>query len=46
MRYLVAALYLFSAVLQFVGLALIYDLNRHKLREMNEALAKKRAAGN
>ena len=38
MRYLVAALYLFSAVMQFVGLALIYNLNKKKLVQMNREL--------
>ena len=39
MRYLVAALYLFSAVLQFIGLALIYNLDKKKLEQMNKELA-------
>ncbi len=43
MRYLVAALYLFSAVLQFVGLALIYNLDKKKLEQMNSELEKKHA---
>ncbi|MBQ2806134.1 MAG: MFS transporter [Clostridia bacterium] len=38
MRYLVAALYLFSAVLQFLGLALIYNLDKKKLAQMNREL--------
>ena len=38
MRYLVAALYLFSAVMQFVGLALIYNLDKKTLAVMNKAL--------
>ena len=39
MRYLVAGTYLFSAILQFVGLALIYNLGKKKLAQMNEDLA-------
>ncbi|MBQ3140637.1 MAG: MFS transporter [Clostridia bacterium] len=38
MRYLVAATYLFSAILQFVGLGLIYNLDKKTLGEMNKAL--------
>ena len=38
MRYLVAAAYLFSAVLQFIGLALIYNLDRKTLDKMTEEL--------
>ena len=38
MRYLVACLYLFSAVLQFVGLGLIFNLNKKKLAEMQAEL--------
>ena len=34
MRYLVAALYLFAAVMQFVGLALIYNLDKKTLEKM------------
>ena len=43
MRYLVAALYLFSAVMQFVGLALIYNLDKKKLEQMNNELAARKA---
>jgi len=39
MRYLVPSLYLFSAVLQFVGLSLIYNLDKKTLAQMNEELA-------
>lgn len=39
MRYLVPALYLFSAAMQFVGLALIYNLDKKKLAVMQEELA-------
>ena len=44
MRYLVAALYLFSAVMQFVGLALIYNLDKKSLAKMNEELEARKAA--
>lgn len=39
MRYLAAALYTFSAVLSFVGLGLIYNLDKKKLAAMNADLA-------
>jgi GPH family glycoside/pentoside/hexuronide:cation symporter len=38
MRYIVAATFLFSAVLQFVGLGLVYNLDKKTLAEMNRAL--------
>ena len=38
MRYLVAALYLFAAVMQFIGLALIYNLDKKTLAKMTEEL--------
>lgn len=44
MRYLVAALYLFSAVMQFVGLALIYNLDKKMLAKMNAELEEKHKA--
>ncbi len=37
--WLVAGLYMFSAVLQFVGLALIYNLDKKTLEKMNAELA-------
>jgi GPH family glycoside/pentoside/hexuronide:cation symporter len=43
MRYLVAGLFLFSAVMQFVGLALIYNLDKKKLEQMNSELALRKA---
>ena len=43
MRYLVACLYLFSAVMQFVGLSLVYNLNKKNLAVMNEELKARRA---
>ena len=39
MCWLVAGLYMFSAVLQFVGLALIYNLDKKTLEKMNTELA-------
>ena len=41
MRYLVAATYLFSAVLQFIGLGLVYNLDKKTLAQMNEELGRK-----
>jgi len=38
MRYLVAALYLLSAVMQFVGLGLIFNLNKKNLATMQAEL--------
>ena len=38
MRYLVPALYLFSAVMMFVGLSLVYNLDKKKLATMQEEL--------
>ncbi len=38
LRYLVAALYLLSAVMQFVGLAVIYNLDKKTLLKMNAEL--------
>ncbi|MBR7112518.1 MAG: MFS transporter [Clostridia bacterium] len=43
MCWLVAALYLFSAVLQFIGLAVIYNLDKKTLDQMNEELAERKA---
>ncbi|MBQ9806080.1 MAG: MFS transporter [Clostridia bacterium] len=40
MRYLVAALYLISAVLQFIGVALIYNLDKKTLAQMNRELGR------
>ena len=44
MCWLVAALYLFSAVLQFVGIGLIYNLDKNTLAQMNEELEAKKNA--
>ena len=43
MRILVAALYLISAAMQFVGLALVYNLDKKTLGKMNEELAARKA---
>ena len=40
MRYVVAATYMFSAILQFVGLALIYNLDKKTLAQMNKELGR------
>ena len=40
MRYIVAATFLFSAVLQFIGLGLVYNLDRKTLAKMNVALGR------
>lgn len=42
MRYLVPGLYLFSAIMMFVGLSLIYNLDKKKLDQMQEELAARR----
>jgi len=42
MRYLVAALYLFSAVMQFVGLTLVYNLDKKTLGKMTAELNERR----
>ncbi|MBR2988700.1 MAG: MFS transporter, partial [Clostridia bacterium] len=44
MRYLVAATFLLSAVLQFIGLALIYNLDKKTLAKMNADLAERHAS--
>ena len=44
MCWLVAALYLFSAICQFVGLAFIYNLDKKTLAKMNEELEARHAA--
>ena len=40
MRYIVAATFLFSAILQFVGLGLIYNLDKKTLAKMNKDLGR------
>jgi GPH family glycoside/pentoside/hexuronide:cation symporter len=44
MCWLVAGLYLFSAVLQFIGIALIYNLDKKKVDTMNAELEARRNA--
>ena len=44
MCWLVAGLYLFSALLQFVGLAFIYNIDKKTLEKMNSELAARKAA--
>lgn len=44
MCWLVAGLYLFSAILQFVGLAFIYNLDKKTLNKMTTELAERKAA--
>ena len=44
MCWLVAGLYLFSAVLQFVGLAVIYNLDKNTVAQMTDELAARKAA--
>jgi GPH family glycoside/pentoside/hexuronide:cation symporter len=40
MRYIVAATFMFSALLQFIGLGLVYNLDKQQLAEMNRALGR------
>ena len=40
MRYLVAATFLFSAILQFIGLALVYNVDKKTLAKMNSDLGR------
>ncbi len=40
MRYIVAATFLFSAILQFIGLGLIYNLDKKTLAQMNKELGR------
>ena len=44
MCWLVASLYMFSAVLQFIGLALVYNLDKKALNRMTEELDARHAA--
>ena len=43
MRYLVPALYFLSAAMQFVGLSLVYNLDKKSLAKMNAELAERHA---
>ena len=44
MKWLVAALYTFSAIVMFVSIAFIYNLNKKRVAEMTEELKARRAA--
>ncbi len=44
MRYLAAGMYLFSGVLMFVGLVLVYNLDKKTMAKMQEELAARHAA--
>ncbi len=44
MRYIVAATYMFSAILQFIGLGLIYNLDKKTLAAMNRDLGREEEA--
>ena len=44
MCWLVAGLYLFSAVVQFIGLAIVYNLDKKSVEQMNTELAERRAS--
>ena len=46
MCWLVAGLYLFSAIVQFVGIGFIFNLDRKTLAKMNEELAARHSANN
>ena len=46
MRYLVAGTYMFSAILQFVGLGLVYNLDKKTLALMNKELGRNENAEN
>ena len=40
MRYIVAATFMFSAILQFIGLGLVYNLDKKTLAKMNKDLGR------
>ena len=44
MCWLVAGLYMFSAIMQFIGIALVYNLDKKTLNKMTEELAERREA--
>ena len=46
MRYLVAGTYMFSAILQFIGLGLVYNLDKKTLAKMNAELGRDQQADN
>ncbi len=43
MKWLVASLYSFSAIVMFVSITFVYNLSKKKVKEMNEELAQRRA---
>jgi Na+/melibiose symporter-like transporter len=43
MCWLVAGLYMFSAVLQFIGIAFVYNLDKKTVETMNKELEERRA---
>ncbi len=43
LRFLVAALFLLAAVMQFIGLALVYNLDKKTMEKMNAELAERKA---
>jgi GPH family glycoside/pentoside/hexuronide:cation symporter len=43
MKWLVAGLYMFSAVLQFIGIAFVYNLDKKTVETMNKELEERRA---
>jgi GPH family glycoside/pentoside/hexuronide:cation symporter len=44
MKWLVAALYTFSAAVMFIAIAFVYDLNKKKVAEMTSELEERRSA--
>lgn len=40
MRYIVAATFMFSAIVQFIGLGLVYNLDKKTLAKMNADLGR------
>ena len=44
MCWLAVGLYMFSAIMQFVGLAVVYNLDKKTMQQMNAELAERRAA--
>ena len=46
MCWLVAGLYMFSAILQFIGIAVIYNLDKKTLTKMQQELDERRASAN
>ena len=43
MKWLVAALYTFSAAVMFIAIAFVYDLNKKKVAQMTSELEERRA---